>query len=268
MESGVEPIKLRGVLEVVDAAADLLRRRTRDVAILASVAAVPVLIIAVIAGIGSSDEFSGDALAFLFADQNDIDVSFLLLTVSVRSVCFAFVTFAMCRIIVGEVLGEVVSPRAALAAAARKAPTLIVLWLFVHVAELLGVLALGVGFIIAMCALMVTVPALASEPGLGPVTAFQRSWHLSNGAKGRIFGVLLVLLIIATLLSAVLVLAPLSVLGLVVDGTALWVLAIGLQVVADVVVQGIVSAATVYTYLDLRVRREGLDIDMRLTRLR
>ena len=267
MESGVESLKPRGVLEVVDAAADLLRRRTRDVAVVAAVAALPVLIIAVVAGIGSSDEFSGDVLAPFFADQNDIDIPIFILIVSVRSVFFSFVTFAMCRIVVGEIHGVVVSPGRALVAAARKGPTLLGLWLLVHVVVVSAVLAFGFGLIIAMCGLMVTVPALASEAGLGPVSAFKRSWRLTNGAKGRIFGVLLVLLIISTLLSAVLVLAPLSLLGLVVDGTSLWVLGIGLQAIADVVVEGIVSAATVYTYLDLRVRREALDIDLRLRRL-
>ena len=177
MESGVESLKPRGVLEVVDAAADLLRRRTRDVAVVAAVAAVPVLIIVVLAGIGDADEFSGDVLAPFFADQNDIDLPLFLLIISVRSVIFSFVTFAMCRIVVGEIHGVVVSAGNALMAAARKAPALIALWILVHIAVLSAILALGFGLIIAMCGLMVTVPALASEPGLGPVTAFQRSWR-------------------------------------------------------------------------------------------
>ena len=78
---------------------------------------------------------------------------------------------------------------------------------------------LAIGTLIAMAGLMVTVPAMAAEEGLGPVGAFRRSWNLTNGAKGHVFGILLVLFVVAGLLNSVLVIGPASLVEVWLDGT-------------------------------------------------
>jgi len=265
MDSGVETLKPRGVLEVVDAAADLLRRRPRDVAIIAAVVVVPGITFLLVGGLVSGEAGrSVDQVGALFTAENDIDFTSTVIAFLMQSVLFSFVTFALTRVVVGEVMGIHVSSGQALIAALRRAPTLLLLWVFVHVTELVSVLALGVGLIVAMCGLMLTVPVLASEPDQTAKSAFLRSWRLTDGVRGRVFGVLLVLGVISVVLNLVLVLAPISLFALFAGETALWVIGLGLQAVVGIVVQGFVSGATIYTYLDLRVRREALDIELHL----
>jgi len=268
MDSGVETLKPRGVLEVVDAAADLLRRRPRDVAVIAAVVVVPGIVFLLIGGLVSGEAGrSIDQIGALFTSEDDIDFTSIFIAFLIQSVLFSFVTFALTRVVVGEVMGVHVSPGRALIAAVRRAPTLLLLWVFVHVAELVSVLALGIGLIFAMCGLMVTVPVLASEPDQTAKSAFLRSWRLADGVRGRVFGVLLVLAVTNFVLNLVLVLAPIALFAFFVEGTSLWVIGLGLQAVVGIVVQGVVAGATVYTYLDLRVRREALDIELQLQKV-
>lgn len=267
MESGADTLKPRSVLEVVDAAADLLRRRPRDVAIIAAVVVVPGITFLLVIGLVSGEAGrSVDQLGTLFTTENEIDFTATIVAVLLQSVLFSFVTFALTRVVVGEVMGVHVSPGEALIGAAKRAPTLLLLWVFVHVAELAGIVALGVGLIVAMCGLM-TVPVLAGEADHTAKSAFRRSWDLTKGVRGRVFGVLLVLGVTALVLNLVLVLAPVSLFALFGGDTSLWVISLGLQAVVGIVVQGVVSGATIYTYLDLRVRREALDIELQLQKV-
>jgi len=268
MDSDLETLKPRGVLEVVDAAADLLRRRPRDVAVIASVVVVPGIVFLLLAGLvagepgGSVDQFGA-----LFVTEQEVPVASTIIALLIQSTLFSFVTFALTRVVVGEVMGVQVRSGGALVAAAKRTPTLLLLWFFVHVAEAVGALALGIGFVVAMCGLMVTVPVLAAEPGHTAKSAFLRSWRLTNGVRGRVFGVLLVLLVMSLVLNLVLVTGPLSLAAFFAGDTALWIIGLGLQAVVGIVVQGVVSGATIYTYLDLRVRREALDIELQLQKV-
>ncbi len=268
MDSTEVSLAPRGALEIVDTAADLLRRRTRDVVLVVAVSVIPVIAFALLAGVDASNEArpNPNSIGAITFDEGDIDYRLFALQAVISSVLFSVVTFAMTRLIVAEVFGHTIAPGTALRAAVRRAPVLVLLWVLVHLAELAGVAAFGVGLLFVMCALMVTVPALASEPDLGGVSAVGRSWRLTQGLRGHVFAVLLVLLLINGLLGVVLVLAPVSLMDLFLDGWPLVVVSAGFQAISSIVVEAIVSGATVYTYLDLRVRREGLDIDLRMRR--
>lgn len=266
MDSPAAPLSPRGALEIVDAAAELLRRRPRDIVAVVVVSVVPVVLFALLDGIEASDSSQPDrnSLAALTSDQGDVDWTLVLVQLGVSSLLFSFVAYAMTRLVVAEVLGADLRPGAALRAAFGRTPALVGLWVLVHLAQLAGLLALGVGLVVAMCGLMVTVPVLAAEPGVGVRDAFRRSWRLTRGARGHVFAVLLVLLVLNALLGIVLVLGPVSLADVVLDGWPLIVVSAGVEAVADVIVESIVAVATVLTYLDLRVRREGLDIELRM----
>ena len=118
-------------------------------------------------------------------------------------------------------------------------------------------------------------PALLLED-LGVVAAMRRSWRLVDRSWWRVLGVLLVMTIIAAVINGLLQ-TPFSVIGLVV-ATALsgdasastaqlgpaMLLNAGITniggVVASTVSAPFAAAVTALLYIDLRIRREGLDV--------
>jgi hypothetical protein len=266
MDHSAASLRPQGALEIVDMAADLLRRRTSDLITIVAIAVVPVIVFSLLAGVDGTRETGdqGNPFAAFALDQGDLNVGLFVAQLVIGSVLFSFIVFAITRLIVGELFGQTEAPTASLRAAVRRLPVLVALWIVVHLAELAGAFAFGIGAVIMMCALMVTVPALAAEPDHTVMSAFKRSMSLTKGARGHIFAVLLVLLLINSTLGIVLVGAPIALASEFVSGWTLVVISTGLESVAQVLVESIVAGATVYTYIDLRVRREGLDIDMRL----
>lgn len=129
--------------------------------------------------------------------------------------------------------------------------------------------ALGAVFIVTIPVVIwveirwaVAMPAMFGE-NIGPAKALARSWDLTRGSWWRIFG----LWLIAAILVSILEYAMLAVFG----GIAALIPGLGTDLRAALVtsvttvVAALVGAVTpiVFTllYLDLRVRKEGLDLD-------
>lgn len=114
----------------------------------------------------------------------------------------------------------------------------------------IGVVLLIVPGIIVALILWVAVPAAVIERS--GLRALGRSHELTNGFKGQIFGLALILgvlqLVVMTILMAVLV-------NWITDRTVVFVVS---QLVT-VVLSGIWATATAVTYHDLRVIKEGVD---------
>jgi hypothetical protein len=108
----------------------------------------------------------------------------------------------------------------------------------------------------------VAIPALFAE-GIGPVTALGRSWNLVRDNWWRTLGILIIVGImvsliqtaLAALFAGVATLAP----GLSDDIRA--GLVTTLTTLVDALVGAIQPIAITLLYLDLRVRKEGLDLD-------
>jgi len=122
--------------------------------------------------------------------------------------------------------------------------------------------------------LNLTLPAVVLER-ISPVEAIKRSWQLSRGSFWRLFGIILLTWLIVVVATYVLVL-PFDILGAVVSHaplrsfasaatnstTALIIAAVG-AVVAATVTRPISAGVNVLLYVDLRMRREGLDLTLR-----
>jgi glycerophosphoryl diester phosphodiesterase family protein len=108
----------------------------------------------------------------------------------------------------------------------------------------------------------VNLPALFAE-GVGPTKAIGRSWYLTRGSWWRTFGILLLVYIMVGLIQ--------SALGALFGGIAAVIpglgddLRSGLVATVSTLVSALVGAITpiaiTLLYLDLRVRKEGLDLD-------
>lgn len=121
--------------------------------------------------------------------------------------------------------------------------------------------------------LCLAVPAVVLER-LGPLRALARSWRLVRGSGGRVFGIQLLTWIIVFVAAAVLqfpfsiATTALQMSGALATGVpaptvpGLIVSALG-SIVAGTVTRPLAAAVTVLLYVDLRMRREGLDLVLR-----
>jgi hypothetical protein len=107
--------------------------------------------------------------------------------------------------------------------------------------------------------------------GYGPANALRRSWRLVRRSFWRIFGILLLTVLIVAVASAVLQ-VPFSIAASLAGGsgqlfglmgtrtvTAVIIAAVG-NIVAGAVTRPISAGVTVLLYLDMRMRKEGLDL--------
>ncbi|HET9708677.1 MAG TPA: hypothetical protein VFP39_10290 [Gemmatimonadales bacterium] len=115
-------------------------------------------------------------------------------------------------------------------------------------------------FIYVACGYMVTTPVVVLETLASNFEAFGRSWELTKGARGRVFG----LLFVAGLISSVLPSLVLSAVGALIGqlapaATIFWTV---IAAVLPVVLTPIVPCVLTLAYYDLRVRHEGFDLQL------
>lgn len=115
-------------------------------------------------------------------------------------------------------------------------------------------------FLYVACGYMVTTPVVVLETLSSSFDAFGRSWELTKGARGRIFG----LVFVASLISSLLPSLVLSAVGALVAQLApavtfAWTV---IAAVLPVVLTPIVPCVLTLAYYDVRVRREGFDLQL------
>lgn len=138
----------------------------------------------------------------------------------------------------------------------------------------LGVLALLPFLVFVYVRLSLATSALILER-IGVLASLRRSWDLSRGAFWRIFGIQLLTSLIVGFASVALTL-PLMVIGMVAVfatstgssdsltfGFVLMMVIVGLaQILVGAVTTPITSTVSTLLYIDQRIRREGLDVEL------
>jgi uncharacterized membrane protein len=142
------------------------------------------------------------------------------------------------------------------------------------VCSLLMTLVIGLGFVLLVVpgvmlavGLVLAIPAVVLEPGLSATDALARSWSLTRGARWRIFGLGVVLLVL--LYVPVVALGGIAALviprsGAIFEGPS------SVGMIAALAVGGIVQmfiyplfyCVLTVLYYDLRVRKEGFDLEL------
>ncbi len=123
----------------------------------------------------------------------------------------------------------------------------------------------GLALVYLYVKLALASPALVME-GCGVFGSLRRSWVLVRGSWWRVLGILILSAIITSLLTAV-VTVPITTVSSILtgfsDSLVPVVLASGIAtLVSGIVVLPFSAAVTGLLYLDLRMRREALDIDL------
>lgn len=142
----------------------------------------------------------------------------------------------------------------------RRAHVILAAWFLTHLLQGLGLVGAVVGALVVAVFTTVVAPVVAVEQA-GPIEAIRRSFSLVSGRFGTVLAFFALSGLLAELLGLVLGLLP-TLLGFVLTIGGGWVLVAVGSVIAGIVSTTFLAAATVALYLDLRVRREGIDIQL------
>lgn len=271
------PVRLRVMPlgELLDESFKLYRRHFTVIAGVALVIILPGLILSLLSGSYRANPISyftsliqnannPDELARLQARQQQYTGSPLyLLTFPVAALLFPFSYGAIYRAATSLAAGNLETVGSVLMGTLRRYFAIwgVVLLTFCVAVGFIGIVTIPV-VIWVLIRWSVAIPALFAE-GIGPVKALGRSWNLVRDNWWRTLGILLIVGIMVSLIQTALA-ALFGGVTAVLPGLSDDIRA-GLLTTVTTIVDALVGAiqpiAITMLYLDLRVRKEGLDLD-------
>ncbi|MEQ8717064.1 MAG: hypothetical protein RIE08_05585 [Acidimicrobiales bacterium] len=265
-EPAAFPIPLRplSLADVLDTAFDLIRARPKTFAAIAIVFVVPgQLLIAWY----SRDLLGGSTLVDLFEDPDSVDDSggstaLVMVALLVDSIVLPFVAAAVAHVVVWWHDPGRCGAASALGATFRRSWPLFAGWFVAHVLQAAGILAVWVGVPVMMAFTAVVAPAIAVER-IGPLKAVGRSFRLVSSRFFPTLWRVLAVATVATVLGWVLPVLPVAV-GLFVGFDVGWIISAIAGIITSLLTTSFVAATAVVMYFDLRIRREGMDVEMRV----
>jgi hypothetical protein len=184
-----------------------------------------------------------------------------MLSVGLTVVLGAVGTAASTFVVADTYLGASLTPQEAFLRSTPFMGRLIGTSLLVSLLMGLGFMLLIVPGVILTCGLLLTPSALVLEDISGGPAAMGRSWELTKGFRGKIFGALLVAFVL--LLVPGIALGAFA-LGATADSLSESALSAGvmlIQAVLQILVYPFFYVLTTVLYYDLRVRKEGFDLE-------
>jgi hypothetical protein len=262
MDGRLRPL---GIGETLDAAIKIFTRHWRPLVLSVIGLVLPVQVIGVLVTASIAPE-SLDLTTSETGVSRGEETEFLLSQLAVALLSFLSVLLATAtcfKAVADAYLGVEPDWRRSLKFAARRLPALVGLAILGGLAVALATLALVVPGIWLFVSYAVAVPALLLER-IGPVTALRRSFRLVKGRWWATFGVLLVGYLLASIVGAIVQSAITLVPSILADGNTA-ALALGAAVggtVGAVITTPYSAAVVALLYFDLRVRKEGLDLQL------
>jgi hypothetical protein len=273
---GTVPMRPLAIGEILDGAMALLRQYpAATLGLGALVMAVQVLFTVPLQWLSQGFTFS-----MVDPTNGSLDPLLSLLGISltwiiasvITTVCLAVVSGFMASVVGDSALGHAVSAGSVWRQVRPRMWGLIGLSLIIGLAEGIGLMAMGVGWLFVTGVFAVAIPALVLER-VGVVRAIGRSWDLTIRSFFRVLGIRLLAILVSRVLLLVIA-SPFLIFGNVIltsgglDQSPLRTL-LGVSVIALGTMGGNVLAAPFLgcvdglLYLDRRMRSEGLDIQLR-----
>ena len=254
--------------ELIDHAFGFLRRHPREVVTTSALFVVPFAVVVaylqrnVLGGESFIDAFSNSDPS-LFADEQTANNSTLqVLSFIGPSIGLVYVAAALAMMAAAERAGQVVDGSAAFLRALKLTPALLVSWVLVHIVEVIGLGLFVVPGVFAIIAFTVVAPVIGVER-LGPLASMKRSNQLTSRRRGPVLGVILLSFFVELVVANALTALPSFIAAAIGFDIGWIVLGVGSAVVS-LITTPFVALVSVELYLDLRVRTEALDIEMRL----
>ena len=268
MRPGVPRLGPMTVSDVLDGAFAILKAAPATIIAFTAVFAVPVQILAawlqrdLLGGDSILDSFGQGDSSLTSIDQTGSGTGWAQVVLLFGpSLALVFVAAGIVRLVGAWHVGRDLSLGELVRGSVPMAWPLLASWFLVHLAEGVGMLLCGLPGLIAMTWFLVTAPVIGAER-LGPIAAMRRSGRLVRRRFWPTMGLALLSGVVATLFGYALGLVP-TTLSLLVGTSGLgWVLTAAAGILTSLVTMPIVAATTVLIYLDLRVRTEGLDLEL------
>lgn len=256
------------VADVLDGGFAVIKARPRRVLGLTASFVIPTYLVVGLVqrrqlrSVGAADIWSADPTVFGESERGfaGIHVVSVVVGAVLPALVLVCVAAALAHLVVSWSVGRDPSAREMAAVVGRRWWALLASFVVVHVAEGVGALACGIGLLFVMPLFAAVAPVIGVE-GTGPLGAMSRSARLARARYWPTFGLVLLMGLVASILSSALSALPQGIATLAgADGG--WMLLTAGWIVSEIVVVPFVAAATVLLYLDLRVRTEGLDIEL------
>ncbi len=128
---------------------------------------------------------------------------------------------------------------------------------------LLSLLLMVVGLVFVTTVTVLATPSLVLERS-SPITALRRSWQLTRPTFWRVAGIYLLTQLLVVIVSYVVAIPVTTLTQLVagMNGTALQVATLVSSTVAAAATTPFVASVVALLYIDIRIRREGLDLEL------
>jgi hypothetical protein len=255
------PLRPMTVADILDGGIAVIKAAPRSVFVIAAAFVLPLeLVTAWVQRDSLADSGFTGALSAATSSSSSSGAGFTWVSVvliAASGVVLSLITGAVAYLISSWYGDRAPTAADALKAALRHAPALIGAWFVVHLAEAGAAVLLVVPAVFVMPLFLVTAPAVVIEH-LGPWTAARRSWRLTRVRYGAVLGAALLIAVVSTVLTV-----ALSGLGLVFSFLSFgWIIDVICRAASSLVTEPFVAAATTLVYFDLRLRAEGLDLEL------
>lgn len=231
--------------EILDVSFTLYRRHFRPLATVALICSgIPVALNLFL-------EAAGGLLA-----NGLLAVAYYVAFVVLNSIATAATVFIVSESYLGRPLGA----REALTRALPYLGRIILCSLLMGLVVFLGFLLLIVPGLVLIAGLLLAVPVLVLEPGMSPSAALSRSWELTRGSKWRMLGLLVTVFALLYI--------PLAAVGGLFAVMGIFLFGLVLAGLIQVFVYPLFYCVLTIAYYDLRVRREGFDLEVLAATLR
>ena len=245
--------------EVLDVSFGLYRSLFFPLVVVAAICRALPLVVTIYFQI-TSKVLTRDPAAMVSAMLDHLPIWFAGILLSL--IASAFAVAATTSIVSAAYLGHAVTPNEALARAGGIVGRVILVSLFTTVVVMLGLLVFVIPGLILLSGLALATVTLVLERGLGPIAAMSRSWELTAGFRWKV----LVTVFVAWLFLLVpsLAVGVIAAVGRVIGGWSPLISTV-LSGLLRVFAYPFLYVVITVLYYDLRVRKEGFDLEVLAT---
>jgi hypothetical protein len=266
MEARTGALQLRplGIGEVLDAGFRLVRSRFSTLLLCALAVAAPLSVLDTLITLSTNKQAFDFNTDTPVTAQDDGDALVGGLITRLIGILLVLLVLAACfRAISAAYMGERATAGESLRFAVARLPALLGAYFLVALSLIVGFIVLVIPGIYLGVALSMVFPALLFER-LGPGAAYSRSFSLVSGNWWRTFGTLLVTFLILVVLTAALGGGLGALLGAAAPGDeALAAIFLTLlNILLAIILYPIAASILTVLYYDLRVRKEGFDLEL------